>query len=362
MGRIPKPFIGVAAIIFLAAVGNIVAHQDGIKTQLNRIIKPMIEKDISGAGKAIASLAGKEDKVWYQGDRLYYDLMLEGAKQESQGNYRAAIETYSKALKVQLYEESNYEPYLRLGRSYIQSSKYSEAISALNRYKEKATYDLNLGENREWTLSPEGQENLRKRIEICDQLLSLLLRQTTDDLQANKQIFDAYFAAPDRENAEKVLAVLPNRIDVKDAKNLNRVMEVFYNEHIKDLDKLVGTGDRYALRIAFKATQLMDGLYAESVDASIGFSIKVAPLIFLEEAVPFVRSQSEWLASLGVGSSIDWILGGILVGNIDFDQNRPDVIKKEILLRIAALETVNQENLLELRDSCLRILGERISN
>jgi tetratricopeptide (TPR) repeat protein len=174
MGRIPKPFIGVAAILVLAAVGNLVAHQDGIQAELNRIIKPMIEKDISDLSKALASLAGKEDKVWYQGDKLFGDLMLEGAKLESQGNYKAAIESYLKASKVQLYEESNYEPYLRLGRSYIQSSEYSEAISALNKYRVKATYDLNLGENREWTLSPEGRENLRKRIEICDQLLSLL--------------------------------------------------------------------------------------------------------------------------------------------------------------------------------------------
>jgi len=186
------------------------------------------------------------------------------------------------------------------------------------------------------------------------------LKQSTDDLQAYKQIFDVYFAVPCRENAEKALAALPDRIDVKDVRNLNKVMDVFYQEHIRDLDRLVSTGDRYALRIAFKAAQLMDGLYQESLDALIGFSIKVAPLIFLEEAVPFIRSQSQWFASLGVGSSIDWILDGILVGNIDFDQNRPDVIKKEIVLRIAALETVNQENLLELRDSCLRILRERI--
>ena len=187
------------------------------------------------------------------------------------------------------------------------------------------------------------------------------LRQTTDGQEINRQIFDAYFAAPDRENAEKVLAVLPDRIDVKDMQNLNEVMQIFYDEHIRDLGKLVETGDRYALRIAFKATQLMDGLYAEHLDALIGFSVKVAPAIFLEEAVPFVRSQSKWFASLGAPSEIDWYLGGILVGNIDFDQNRPDVIKKEILLRIAALETVKQKDLLELRDSCLRILRERIT-
>lgn len=49
-----------------------------------------------------------------------------------------------------------------------------------------------------------------------------------------------------------------------------------------------------------------------------------------------------------------------MVGNIDFDENRPDVIEKEIVLRIAALETVERQDLLELRDICLDILKERI--
>jgi tetratricopeptide (TPR) repeat protein len=174
MGRIPKHFISVALIVVSAGVGNLVAHQDGTQAELNKIIKPMIKKDISGLSKALASLAGKEDKVWYQGDKLYFDLMLEGAGQESQGNYKAAIDSFLKALKVQLYEESNYEPYLRLGRAYIQNGEYSKAISALNKYKEKASYDIK-DEFREWTLSPEGKEDIKKRIEICNQLLSLLI-------------------------------------------------------------------------------------------------------------------------------------------------------------------------------------------
>lgn len=173
LGRIPTHILGIVLIIASAAMGTSAAHQGNSQTEPNRIIKPLIEKDISGLTKALSSLAGKEDKVWYQGDKLYLDLMLEGAKQELQGNYEAAIEGYLKALKVQLYEEPNYEPYLPLGRAYIQNGENSKAISVLNIYKEKASYDIQ-NEYREWTLSPEGKEGIRKRIEICDLLLSLL--------------------------------------------------------------------------------------------------------------------------------------------------------------------------------------------
>lgn len=83
-------------------------------------------------------------------------------------------------------------------------------------------------------------------------------------------------------------------------------------------------------------------------------------IIAVEEAVSFVKKQSEWFASLHSPQQIEWYLGGILVGNIDFDENRPDVIKKEIVLRIEALETVERQGLLELRDICLDILKERI--
>jgi len=137
------------------------------------MIKPMIEEDISGLSKALASLTGKKDKVWYQGDKLCFDLMLAGAKQELQGNYEAAIENYLKALKVQLYEAINYEPFLPLGRAYLQNGEYPKAISALNTYKEKASYDIK-DEYREWTLSPEGKERIKRKIEICDRLVALL--------------------------------------------------------------------------------------------------------------------------------------------------------------------------------------------
>ena len=187
-------------------------------------------------------------------------------------------------------------------------------------------------------------------------------KQKKNDWEKNRQLFNTYFASPTTDNAEKVLSVLPDRIDVTDFENLNGTMYIFYQEHITDLSKMVKEGDRLALRIAFKAGQLMDGIYAESLDSLIGFSIKVAPTAFLEEAVPYLKKQSEWFASLYPHNQIgvDWLLGGILVGNIDFDQNRPDVIEKEIVLRIEALASVKRQDLLELRDICLDILKERI--
>ena len=139
-------------------------------------------------------------------------------------------------------------------------------------------------------------------------------------------------------------------------------MDIFYREHITDLSKLVKEGDRLALRIAFKAVQLMDGLYAEVLDSVIGSSIRVAPTTFLEEAQPFVKKNAEWFASLNspYKLGISWFMGGILASTMDIEETRPDVIDKEIRLRIEALATVKRQDLLELRDICLDILKERI--
>lgn len=119
---------------------------------------------------------------------------------------------------------------------------------------------------------------------VCELVISFVaaqdIEQKKDDWEENRHIFNAHFASPLIENAEKLLSVLPDRIDVKDFESLNITMDIFYREHISDLSKLVREGDRFALRIAFKATQLMDGIYGESLDSLIGFSIKVAPTAF----------------------------------------------------------------------------------
>jgi len=186
-------------------------------------------------------------------------------------------------------------------------------------------------------------------------------KQEKDHWEKIRQIFNAYFILPSTENAERVLAVLPNRIDVKDFEDLNKTMDIFYQEHITDLGALVGKGDRLAIRIAFKADQLMDGWYQESLDSLIGSSIKVVPTIFLEEAQPFLKEQSELYASFNLPKKgeMSWVMGGILT-NIGFEETRPDVIEKEIRLRMEALATVKRQDLLELRDICLDILKNRI--
>jgi hypothetical protein len=176
--------------------------------------------------------------------------------------------------------------------------------------------------------------------------------------EMNRQILEAYFASPSIENAKRVLSVLPDRIDVEDndLEGLHRAMRVIYEEHIADLQRFVSKGDRFALRIAFKAEQLADGAFAESLDSVIGSSIKVAPITFLEEAVPFVKKQSEWFATLPPSkyNGIRWFIDGILT-NVGFEEPL-DVTRKEIKLRIEALTTVKRQDLLELRDICLDIL------
>jgi hypothetical protein len=190
-------------------------------------------------------------------------------------------------------------------------------------------------------------------------------KQEKDNWEKVRQIFNAYFASPSAENAEKVLLVLPDRKDVKDFENVNKTMDILYQEHIHDLHNLAIKGDRLTLRIAFKAVPLMDGFYSEQMDSLIGSSIRAAPATFLEEAFPVVKEESKRLAGFYPPLNMEvitWLLGGILAGGIfrEDEEFKPDVFEKKIRLRMEALAKVKRQDLLELRDICLKILKEEL--
>lgn len=158
-------------LVFLGLIALICCNDAQISNDKN-IIKPSIEKDISYTTKNLAFLDQNRDKVWYEGDKKYYGLWLEGAKQELNGEFKASIKSYLDASRVRLYEESTYDVYLPLGRAYLQDGNKIKAISALRYFKAEANNVIS--HDREWTLTAEGKENLKKKIELCNQLLSLI--------------------------------------------------------------------------------------------------------------------------------------------------------------------------------------------
>lgn len=179
-------------------------------------------------------------------------------------------------------------------------------------------------------------------------------KQAKTDWGQVRAAFDAYFSSPTDDNALRVLSALPSKIDdqTMDFSAKNTAIERIHQDHIGNLDELIGKGNRLALRIAYHLYKFTDGWYAESVTAVIGGSIVAMPDKFLEETLLFRKNNPPELHGVRYFPG-DYDLNQILTGFIDFDSFRPEVIRKEINARIKALESVERMDLREFRNDCL---------
>jgi len=193
--------------------------------------------------------------------------------------------------------------------------------------------------------------------------MSFVLAQGSNQVRTDwykvREIFDAYFSSPTDDSAHKVLAALPSRVDDKitNFSAMNASIERIYNDHIVALDELVSKGNRLALRIAFNFRKFTDGWYSENVTGVIGDSIVPMAAIFLEETLLFRKNNPREIGDHRFYTSDDF-LDQVLCGYIDFDNFRPEIVRKEINARIKALAEVDRTDLRELRDDCL----ERLKN
>ncbi|MGB8958667.1 MAG: hypothetical protein WCC00_06600 [Candidatus Aminicenantales bacterium] len=165
-----------------------------------------------------------------------------------------------------------------------------------------------------------------------------------------REAFEAYCRLPSADNANTVLAALPDNSSYREG-DFEQFAAAFRYIHdgrpFRVLGKLVRKGDRLALRIAFKTMHVsVGGPYDEKWCDLIGRAIRVNPILFLEE---FKMSGLEraWL---------DLISGGY--GSAD--EGYRELSSKEILLRIKALKTVDRSDLSELRDAGITILNSRL--
>jgi tetratricopeptide (TPR) repeat protein len=138
-------------------------------------VRTLIEKDITKLQKTLKDLEVSEDKnaEWYESDKLFYQYLLDGAKQELDKNYKGAIDYYEKAMNITRYEMSSYEAKLPLGRSYLENGDLLKAKSTLNEFIEEAERELT-NDDAEWGLSEEGEKNLKEEISTCKQLLGYI--------------------------------------------------------------------------------------------------------------------------------------------------------------------------------------------
>jgi tetratricopeptide (TPR) repeat protein len=166
-----KRFCFFLAVAFLAACQN-TPNPVATEEQEN-FLKPMIQEEMVYVTKNIEGLQNDKGKDWYQGDMKYFGFWKDGITEELDGNFKKAIDYYTKALNTKRYEISSYEVKLSLGRVYLQLNQKKKAKQMLDEFKAEAQKDLN-GEDVEWGLTDEAKEALSRDIEDCDYLLGMM--------------------------------------------------------------------------------------------------------------------------------------------------------------------------------------------
>jgi hypothetical protein len=136
-------------------------------------------------------------------------------------------------------------------------------------------------------------------------------------------------------------------------KNAASVSEVSYsagtldsNPVSEDLDLLeaeVLSGDRYAVRLAFRLLKHSDGHAGEALCITLGRLIRANPRLFLEE-----------LKVAGSQDRLDALVGNFGVGFVD----RPHALSQERRKRIEALKTITSPTLSKVRDACILELSK----
>jgi len=200
----------------------------------------------------------------------------------------------------------------------------------------------------------------------CMMLIALILGSLfsiSGSTQTNTEVTDwdeilnaaqTYFTSPTSKNAHKFYAVLPTKTrnweetfkgDFEKARSL-------IWDNLDVLNKQVLKADRNAVKIAIWLFNIMDGIYSEWLVSMLGDLIRVDPKMFLEEIgggpAKYLVYDSGYILCNG------YILSGESTAS-------KEAQRKELELRIKALETVKDVNLAGFRDECIEIIRKHIN-
>lgn len=182
---------------------------------------------------------------------------------------------------------------------------------------------------------------------ILYEIVFLLNAQNQNDEKIDwekiKEVATAYFNYPSSENALKFYLTLPERGPVLRG---DVVDFIFKYENFRMLEKQVYASDPNAVKVAFRIINISDGYYTEITETALGNLIRINPRLFLQELNSHknIRPIEDSAVTM--------------VGEIFADRFKAQ--KLEIELRIRALETVKNDNLIEIRDQCIKILNEHL--
>lgn len=222
---------------------------------------------------------------------------------------------------------------------------------------------------RDWAVPAEG-------------LVIEALKGIPEQIESHKVFWDkahtaaeAYFSRPSRENAEKFCKSLPEkRLPSLDFEGMVRLGDLIFDfmgrklrvsdppdrglrKNFSILEKGVAQGDPLAVDIMFRLLNISDGAVTETICFVLGQSIPNHPRLFLQKALAYGAVEEPRTMS----DNLKWILAMVTEwGEIPEAGNSPEKFKEiydsRLMERIKALESVDDPDLLNIRDQCLAIL------
>jgi hypothetical protein len=122
------------------------------------------------------------------------------------------------------------------------------------------------------------------------------------------------------------------------------------------LERQVLKADRNAVKVAVRLWTIADGAFAEYLDSILGDLIRMDPKMFLEEIKEF-----PWPEDYPI-DFMEWLSRGyVLCNGRIFNGESVSDERRELELRIKALETVKDVNLAGFRDECIEIIRKHIN-
>jgi len=161
--------------------------------------------------------------------------------------------------------------------------------------------------------------------------------------------YDAYVDYPSVSNGKTLLAALPMDRPSDTIGDGERVLKHIYSaDNYPILHEEAISGDRTAMEIHFRLLNVGDGIYNESVEATLGWLVRDQPELFLEllashKNTKHVRTYGYPVAFVGLGHNTH-------------PRSAIYVLEK----RIEALEAVKDPRYKEIKETCVKQIREAI--
>ena len=197
-----------------------------------------------------------------------------------------------------------------------------------------------------------------KALLICVLLIvSAVAKQPVDspkdiiDWKKLEEAFRAYADYPSQDNAIEVMQILPesDRVKLSSDEDVDNTLDAIFDEsyNFGMLERQVISGDRYAVRLAFRLFSIAYTHPAEELCILLGKLIRIDPELFLEE----LNDSPSY-----VHIHMDGLLGNY--GSAYVDRLEASILESK--MRLDAIQGIQENSLIDIRDRCSKNLEEHI--